>query len=475
MERLTRRGGAEVMARWLTVVGAALLLAACRDQSTETTPTTFPVIDGAAVAANPNNVISAVVTARVRFADSVAVQYGPVPALDSITPAVVPAGEAAVIPVLGLLPGTSYLMRVVVYGEGAAVPGVPLGFVTDTLPGDLPRYTAGGSGPAPGLVAFAAGRYGLVIDNTGRVVWYRLYHDGPGLNFEAEPTGRYVARPTTPDPTDLDLWVEVDPLGNVTRTFGCGRGLEPRFHDLIEELDGGYWIMCDETRTMDLTAVGGVATAKVMGTVIQHVSTAGDVLFEWSPFDHFAITDLELAARTGASVNWTHGNAIDLDTDGNLIASFRSLSELTKIDTRTGEVLWRMGGLRDQFDFLGAPGPGFARQHGLRVTGPGQLILLDNQGDPAASRAERYVVDTVQHTATLVASYGSTPAVSVPLGGSTQALPGGHVLVSFGPTGRVQEYDSTGQVVWQIDGNAGYVFRAQRILSLYHPGVGSPR
>jgi len=29
--------------------------------------------------------------------------------------------------------------------------------------------------------------------------------------------------------------------------------------------------------------------------------------------------------------------------------------------------------------------------------------------------------------------------------------------------------------MWTIDGNAGYVFRAQRIRSLYAPGVGSAR
>jgi hypothetical protein len=29
--------------------------------------------------------------------------------------------------------------------------------------------------------------------------------------------------------------------------------------------------------------------------------------------------------------------------------------------------------------------------------------------------------------------------------------------------------------VWRIDGHAGYVFRAQRIRSLYAPGVDTPR
>jgi hypothetical protein len=29
-------------------------------------------------------------------------------------------------------------------------------------------------------------------------------------------------------------------------------------------------------------------------------------------------------------------------------------------------------------------------------------------------------------------------------------------------------------VVWRIEGNPGYVFRAQRIRSLYRPGGGTP-
>src|SRR2546425_8413795 len=43
-----------------------------------------------------------------------------------------------------------------------------------------------------------------------------------------------------------------DPFGDVTRTFGCVGGLQSRFHDLIAEPDGAYWVMCDEIRTMDL-------------------------------------------------------------------------------------------------------------------------------------------------------------------------------------------------------------------------------
>jgi hypothetical protein len=306
-------------------------------------------------------------------------------------------------------------------------------------------------------------------------VWYRNFANGAGLSFMAQPTGRYVARPPTPDPADIEPWVEIDPTGNVTRTLSCAGGFAPRLHDLILDPDGSYWVLCDETRTMDLTTLGGVAAARVTGTVVQHVGATGALLFQWSPFDHFEITDLALADRTAATVNWTHGNALDRDADGNLIVSFRSLGEVTKIDFRTGEVIWRMGGRRNQFVFTGTAMPPFARQHSVRSYAPGSLLLLDNLGDPTESRAEHYVVDEATRTARLERSHGALPGVVSEIGGSVQTLGGRRTLVSFGTAGRVEEYDATGHVVWRIEGNAGYVFRAQRIRSLYAPGVGTAR
>ena len=220
---------------------------------------------------------------------------------------------------------------------------------------------------------------------------------------------------------------------------------------------------------MDLTAYGGQPAAVVTGTAVQHVDSSGNALFAWTPFDHFAITDLDSASRSGAAVNWTHGNALDFDTDGSLLVSFRSLSEITKIDLPSGTVRWRMGGLANQFTFSGA-GAGFVGQHGLRVVGAGQLDLLDNRGLPGQSHAERYVLDETTLSATLSAS-DSLPPVSAILGGSTQELPGGRILVAYGNGNRVEEYDANGAVVWEIHGNSGYVFRAQRIYSLYRPGA----
>ena len=160
---------------------------------------------------------------------------------------------------------------------------------------------------------------------------------------------------------------------------------------------------------MDLSAEGGVAAANVMGTVVQHLSAGGELLWEWNAFDHFAITDLPLVDRTGPNVNFTHGNGVGFDVDGNLILGFRSLSEVTKVDVATGAIIWRLGGLQNQFTFVSDPKGFFEHQHGVRPAGPGQIQMLDN-GLAAPSRLARYLVNPTTHTALMEWQFIDAPA-----------------------------------------------------------------
>jgi hypothetical protein len=463
------------LATLVTAVLGPLALGACGN-GTEPTPLPRPTFTAATVTSDTNNVLTALVSAHTQDADSVIVRFHLAGAsgADSTTPAIRVVDDSVSTPVLGLLPERRYVLRMVGYGPGGTGMSDSLEFTTGALPADLPRYTASGGDPTAGYVVFAAGSYGIVIDNTGRIVWYRRFAEGAGLNFVAGANGRYLMRPPN-FATGVTPWIEIDVAGDVTRTFACANGLQTRFHDILVEADGGYWIMCDESRPMDLSALGGRADAIVDGTAVQHIGPTGNLLFQWSPFDHFQITDLEPSQRTGARVNWMHGNAIDRDGDGNLLLSFRSLNEVAKVNATTGAVMWRMGGLRNEFTYTGLAGSGFARQHGLRANPQGGFMLLDNTGNPAESRAEHYVVDAAAHTAQLVRSYGSTPAVVTQIGGSMQPLANGRAMVSFGTEGRVEEYNLAGQLLWHIEGNPGYVFRAQRIASLYTPGVGTTR
>jgi hypothetical protein len=470
------RRGAPEPALTRTSAAAPLLLAALLGTAAcdagrlvDTPPPPPPALLETGVAANPLNVLSAVVSVRARDAAHVIVEYGASAGELDQRSADAPLRDGeVVVPLLGLLPETHYRLRVVAYGPGGSAAGDLLELTTGALPPDLPAFTAGGTDPTPGYVVFAAGGFGLVIDNAGRVVWYRGFENGPGLNFHRQPNGHFYARPPPLDPLEPVAWHELDVLGRVLRTFGCARGLQTRFHDLIVESDDSYWVLCDQTRTLDLSAIGGFEGAEVTATTVQHVSAGGELLFAWNPFDHFDIADLDAANRSGPTVNWTHGNALDLDAQRNLLVSFRNLSEITKIDTNTGAVVWRLGGARNEFAFEGTELPAFHYQHSVRVTGPGSILLLDNLGNAHGSRAERYTLDEANHSARLVAAYGPDGIVAQ-LGGTAQALPGGRTLVTFGSAGRVEEYDDHGAVVWRIEGEPGYVFNAQRIAALVGP------
>ena len=244
---------------------------------------------------------------------------------------------------------------------------------------------------------------------------------------------------------------------------------------MIALADGSYWMMCDETRTVDLSAQGRTSAERVTGTQVQHRGANGEALFTWSAFDHIGVdlSVLDPADLSAKPINWTHGNAIDLGDDGNVILSFRNVNEVVKIDTQTGDVIWRLGGKNSSFNFENPSALPFRHQHGVRALG-NDIELLDNLGEAGPSRAERYQLDVSTRVAHLSASFTAPPGIIAQLGGSTQSL-GNHTLVAFGNGGGLDEYDAAGNVVWHVVGNAGYVFRAQRIRSLYHPGVGDPR
>jgi len=92
------------------------------------------------------------------------------------------------------------------------------------------------------------------------------------------------------------------------RTFGCAGGLQARFHDLIAEADGGYWIMCDETRPW-ISALGRFATAQdgTWSARERHGRAAVSV----EPVRHFDITD-SIGSRTGAtSLDPRHARDLD--------------------------------------------------------------------------------------------------------------------------------------------------------------------
>lgn len=426
-----------------------------------------PVYISGAVSAVQANVISAEVTVSATGYTELVVRAWRVGDAPRETPAVALGEDTTVTSaVLGLYPDSEYDFEIVLTADSVEHVVDTLSFTTGSLPDWLPVVVPVGANPAPGYLTLSVPGGPVIIDNTGRVVWYLTAPDPVLSNFQAHPDGSYTLLGRD---TDVQEYRVLDELGRETGRLACVGRDETRFHEVRVEPQGAYWIMCHDRRVADLTAVGGLPEVALDWTVVQHVNAAGELVWEWNSADHFDITDVGPETIAGAAaINVTHGNAIAFDTDGNLLVSWRELDEITKIAAETGEVLWRLGGgLRNQFTFLNDPKGSFERQHGLRVVGPGVIQLLDNS-DTAPSRLVRYRIDEQAMTAQLLFEFVDAPDTYTPVGGSTDVLASGGALVSFGRAGRVVETSATGDRTWELTGiDQLYVFRAQRIPSLY--------
>ena len=94
------------------------------------------------------------------------------------------------------------------------------------------------------------------------------------------------------------------------------------------------------------------------------------VVFEWNGTDHIGADETTFRPHNFKKMcksNWDihHFNAIDQFPDGDYLLSSRHTSTLYKISHKTGEILWRLGGTKSDFDL--ALNVRFTRQHHARV------------------------------------------------------------------------------------------------------------
>jgi hypothetical protein len=259
----------------------------------------------------------------------------------------------------------------------------------------------------------------------------------------------------------------MDRTCTVIDTLQCGNGYDTDPHEL-RILPNGHTLMLgldEEVVDMSHVVPGGYSSALVVGYVIQELDQNKNVVFQWRSWDHFQITDAMHIDLTATWIDYVHGNALDVDTDGNLLLSSRHLNEITKINRETGAILWRLGGMNNQFRFVN-DSIGFSYQHAVRRIANGNITLLDN-GDfhvPPFSRALEYALDEEQKTATLVWQYRNTPDVFGSAMGFVQRMENGNTLIGWGagnPT--VTEVAADGTKLYEMTFDAGvYSYRAFR-------------
>jgi hypothetical protein len=116
------------------------------------------------------------------------------------------------------------------------------------------------------------------------------------------------------------------------------------------------------------------------------------------------------------------------------LISSRHQDEITKIDRQTGNIIWRLGGKNNQFQFTN-DNIRFSHQHDIRRLTNGNITLFDDgnlHSSVAPSRALEYKLDEINKTATLVWSLENNPAEYSGAMGNVQRLANGNTLIGWG-------------------------------------------
>lgn len=469
---------------------ATALVAACSDNRS-TSPKPFaatrsrPSVSDVAVASNPYNVLSAVVTFSAPDADSVRVISQAVG--DSLaTPFFPISGATGRIVVLGLLPNTKYVHTVQVFGDLGVTAKASVKSTTADLPSYVKRATLTAQGVAsPGYLLVSPIVYtadtGLLLafDSRSRIRWYREFPGQQTDEFKMQPNGHFTAylAPAggfSAGPTTGAYFLEMLPSGDSVGAYTPPPPFGADVHELWLTGSPGpiqAHLFGVTTAFLDLTPVGGPPDTGTLVHSLFRQSTTGTVAFQWNSLDRYSIADW--IEPTGlASDDYDHPNSLNFDLDGNYIASFRAFGAVLKIDANTGNVLWQFGGRQNQFQILNDPVGGFSGQHCAIILSDGHLLVYDNglRHVPQVSRAVEYALDLNAMTATMVWQYSPKPPVFTPIVGSVQRLQNGHTLVGFGFAGQVDEVDQHATRVWtgkfNLNGSAPF-YRVHRIVSLY--------
>jgi hypothetical protein len=314
----------------------------------------------------------------------------------------------------------------------------------DTAPGYVfiaPKNGPGEAGP---------GQDGCVIlDNTGQPVWLRLLQN-EGMDVMAFRAQAYKGE------TVLTWWegyhtghgqgeyVIFDHSYREIARFGAGNGYEGDHHEFLITPEDTALITIYSKVERDLSGVGGPVGGVVLDGIVQEIDIeSGEVLFEWHSLEHIGLEESYYAPY-----DYFHINSIDVYDEDHLLISARRTCAVYKVDRKTGEVVWRLGGKKSDFK-MGA-GVRTTLQHDARRNADGTITIFDNgdvnRGDQ--SRAIMIEVDEDKMSASLVREYTHPDGLLSDMQGNVQVLPKGNILVGWGSAPFFSEFNHHGELLF---------------------------
>lgn len=335
---------------------------------------------------------------------------------------------------------------------------------TGSLPPELPALTVTGevkgwTGQYQVLPIQGTGYAVTLIDDQGRYVWYDVLdsdrnvmralvaHDREGLVYCLTTVGGEGGT-TTPSIVRRVSW---DGYTVEDLTF-------PNMdHDFTELPDGTYASIVLTTKE------GSPGLADSIVEMSHDGSTTRTI---WNAWEDENLT----AFQDPGKMNWSHANGLDYDpVEDVYYISLKEIGTIVKVDRATGESLWYLNGLANEFSFTEGSEM-VMMQHQFELQ-PGGILIFDNgTGERGYSRAVEYTLDEDGLLADEIWSYIRDPAVAVFAKGDVARFADGSTQVVWSSAGEIQNVDPDGTVHWQLNTELGYAITFVQVLDSLYAG-----
>jgi hypothetical protein len=336
----------------------------------------------------------------------------------------------------------------------------------------------------------------MMLDNQGRYVWLQpAKPSAPDtLNLQAQ---RYKGKPV------LTFWNGT--VKNTGEMVGTWHVLNDRYREIAKVTSQNGWdpsgheFFITKAGTAlttgykyiphrDLTSQGGGSDQTLLDSgVVEYDIATGKIVREWSADQHIPMSESyqPTSPQNPNAYDPWHINSIDVDADGNYLVSMRNTWAIYKIDSKSGQILWRLGGKASTFAV--PDNVAFAFQHDARWLPNGQISMFDNDccalkpqpsGPPLAappvhgkqSRGMVIKLDEAAKTVSFVAERKLYDDTISGTQGNFQTLPNGNTFIGWGQQPFFSEYSKTGKLLLSVRlPNPDESYRAYR-----YPWTGNP-
>jgi hypothetical protein len=342
--------------------------------------------------------------------------------------------------------------------------------VNTNLPGTAPGHIFVSPKKGPGEEAPTQDAP-LIADSSGEPVWFHPLQDAEAdaFTFEVQKfKGETVLTWWEGHHTGYGQgeYVIFDHSYREIARFGAANGYEGDHHEFLITPEDTALITIYSKVPGNSIPTGDPVDGNVLDGIVQELDIeTGEVLFEWHSLEHVSLDE-----SYTKPYDYFHINSIDVYDEDHLLISSRNTCTVYKIDRKTGEIAWRLGGKKSDFEM--GPGTVTTFQHDARHHPDGTVTIFDNGYVKKAeqSRGIMVEVDEDAMSAKLAREYTYPDKLLCETQGNVQVLPNGNVFVGWGSEPVFSEFDADGKLLF----SASFPTESESYRAFRLPWSGQP-